>query len=91
MSKRTPKHPVDRGAPASKVVNKFDGISRFCRETGFKLGTVHRWLVKGHIDGKYHDTINAAAARLKIRINPLDYVELRKPEERPAQTEASPA
>lgn len=89
MPKPTPKHPIDRGAPASIVVGKFGGLAKFSKATGHPVGTVHRWLVKGYIDGKYHDGIRAAAGPLKVKLSPLDFVETRPPEKRGAQAEAA--
>jgi hypothetical protein len=69
------KHPIDRTKPASIIVEKFSGIKRFCEATGYKLGTVHRWLVKGYIDGKYHAHILGCAKAKRIKLGPIDFVD----------------
>jgi type I pantothenate kinase len=87
VAKNNPKRPIDRGAPASVVVAKFGGLSRFAAAIQKPPSTVHRWLVKGHIDGAYHAEIMAAA---KVpgslvegaRLVPLDFVDTRIPDDR---------
>ena len=54
MAKTNPKKPIDRAAPASVVAAKFGGLSRFSATIGKPPSTVHRWLVRGYIDGAYH-------------------------------------
>jgi type I pantothenate kinase len=83
------KKPIDRGAPASVVANKFGGLSRFSSAIGKSPSTVHRWLVKGHIDGAYHAEIMAAAQvpgnlAAGERLVPLDFIDTRSPEDRAA-------
>ena len=74
--------PIDRGAPASVVAGKFGGLSRFAMALGKSPSTVHRWLVKGHIDGRYHGEV-LRAARLPGNLIPgasldsLDFVDTR--------------
>jgi type I pantothenate kinase len=73
---------IDRAAPASVVAAKFGGLSRFAAAIGKSPSTVHRWLVKGHIDGSYHADILAAArepGRLVAgaSLAPLDFVDVR--------------
>ena len=87
MAKNNPKRPIDRGAPASVVVAKFGGLSRFAAAIQKPPSTVHRWLVKGHIDGAYHAEIMAAAkvpGNLVdgVRLVPLDFVDTRIPDDR---------
>lgn len=72
-----PKMPIDRGAPASVIADKFGGLIKFAQEIGRSGSTVHRWLVKGYIDNRYHDEVNAAAKRLNIKIKPTDYIDTR--------------
>jgi type I pantothenate kinase len=73
---------IDRTAPASVVAAKFGGLSRLAAAIGKSPSTVHRWLVKGHIDGSYHAEILAAArepGRLVAgaTLAPLDFVDVR--------------
>lgn len=73
---------IDRTAPASVVAAKFGGLSRLAAAIGKSPSTVHRWLVKGHIDGSYHAEILQAArqpGRLVqgAELVPLDFVDVR--------------
>ena len=82
MTRNDPKRPIDRGAPAAIIVAKFGGLSRFSAAIGKPPSTVHRWLVKGHIDGAYHAEIMAAAlAPGQLidgeRLAPLDFIDTR--------------
>ncbi len=86
MAKTNPKRPIDRGAPASVVAAKFGGLSRLSAAIGKPPSTVHRWLVKGHIDGAYHAEIMAAAqvpGNLVdgAKLVPLDFIDTRVPQE----------
>ena len=74
--------PIDRSAPASVVAAKFGGLSRFAAALGKSPSTVHRWLVKGHIDGGYQGEVMAAAAVPGnlvpgARLVPLDFIDMR--------------
>lgn len=81
--KRTnPKFPIDRGAPASVVADKFGGLKAFADALGLSMSTVHRWLVRGTIDGKHHAAIQDAAKRLNVRMKPADFVDTRPAEQR---------
>jgi type I pantothenate kinase len=84
-----PKRPIDRGAPAAMVAAKFGGLSRFSSAIGKSPSTVHRWLVRGHIDGAYHAEILEAAQRPGMllageKLVPLDFVDTRGAGETPA-------
>jgi len=86
VAKTNPKRPIDRGAPASVVAAKFGGLSRLSVAIGKPPSTVHRWLVKGHIDGAYHAEIMAAAqvpGNLVdgAKLVPLDFIDTRVPQE----------
>lgn len=87
MTRSNPKKPIDRGAPAAIVAAKFGGLSRFSAAIGKTPSSVHRWLVKGHIDGAYHAAIMVAAQRPGAlvdgeRLVPLDFIDTRPPEDR---------
>jgi type I pantothenate kinase len=87
VTRANPKQPIDRGAPASVIVTKFGGLSRFSAAIGKPPSTVHRWLVKGHIDGAYHGAIMVAAQQPGVladgeRLVPLDFIDTRSPEDR---------
>jgi type I pantothenate kinase len=84
VAKTNPKRPIDRGAPASVIAAKFGGLSRFSAAVGKPPSTVHRWLVKGHIDGAYHAEIMAAAQVPGnlidgAKLAPLDFIDARLP------------
>lgn len=81
---REPKQPIDRGAPASIIADKFGGLSAFCQALTeadpartYNPSTVHRWLVKGYIDPKYQPTIYRAAELRKVKIKAGDWLDLR--------------
>lgn len=87
MAKNNPKRPIDRGAPASVVAAKFGGLSRLAAAVRKPPSTVHRWLVKGYIDGAYHADILAAAQVPGNLVNdarlvPLDFIDTRIPDDR---------
>jgi type I pantothenate kinase len=87
VDQTTAKREIDRGAPAAVVIAKFGGLSRFSAAIGKPPSTVHRWLVKGHIDGAHHAAILAAAARADTLVTgetltPLDFVDTRAAEDR---------
>jgi type I pantothenate kinase len=87
VTQSNPKRPIDRGAPAAVVAAKFGGLSRFSAAIGKPPSTVHRWLVKGYIDGAYHAEI-IAAARVPgslvdgARLVPIDFIDTRRPDDR---------
>lgn len=82
MARALSRSRIDRDAPASVVAAKFGGLSRFAEAIGKSPSTVHRWLVKGHIDGSYHAGILHAAQQPGRLVNgamlePLDFVDVR--------------
>jgi len=102
MAARISKRPIDRGAPASVIASKFGGLSQFAAAIGKTPSTVHRWLVRGHIDGRYHPEILAAAQvpgnlAPGTTLAPIDFVDTRskggtarsRPIEPPLPVEAS--
>lgn len=71
---------VDPNKPASVVINRFGGLTRFCELTGFATSTAHGWTVSGYIPprrGKtlYHARILEVAERKGIALEPADFVE----------------
>lgn len=89
MTRSNPKRPIDRGAPAAIVAAKFGGLTRFSAAIGKPPSTVHRWLVKGFIDGTYYAEIMAAAQVPGTlvegaRLVPLDFIDTRRPDDRAA-------
>lgn len=86
---RNPKHPIDRGAPASVIAEKFGGVKAFTDalskvrvargDRPVSYGTTHRWMVKGSIDARHQPDVNAAAKAEGVKLKPLDYVDTRKP------------
>ncbi len=90
VTRSNPKRPIDRGAPAAIVVAKFGGLSRFSAAIGKPPSTVHRWLVKGHIDGAYHAEIMAAAQVRGNLVNgeklvPVDFIDVRSADDSGSQ------
>jgi len=81
-----PKNPIDRGAPASVIADKFGGLKAFATALDMAQSSVHRWLVKGTIDGKYHDAIMAAAKARAVRLKATDFVDTRPQEQRGPST-----
>ncbi len=84
MARSETKQPIDRSAPASVVAAKFGGLSRFSAAIGRPPSTVHRWLVRGYIDGAYHADILAAAQTPGnlvdgAKLIPLDFIDMRLP------------
>jgi type I pantothenate kinase len=82
VTRSNPKRPIDRGAPAAIVAAKFGGLSRLSAAIGKSPSTVHRWLVKGHIDGAYHAEIMAASQVPGTlvageKLAPLDFIDTR--------------
>ncbi len=80
MTRNTPKRPINRTAPASIVAAKFGGLSRFSAAIGKSPSTVHRWLVRGYIDGAYHtEILDAAQVPGNLvegeKLLPLDFVD----------------
>lgn len=72
---------VDESMPASIVINKFGGLSRFCEITGFAISTVHGWTVSGFVPNRkkngvsYQAYIMATAAEKGIELEPSDFFE----------------
>lgn len=71
---------VDRSKPASVVIDKFGGLSKFCQATGYALGTAHGWTVSGYIPAhrkgvSTHAHIMAVARANGITIAPGDFVD----------------
>lgn len=77
--RKNPVHPIDRGAPASVVADKFGGLTKLADALGMTAPGVHRWLRRGTIDGKYHAAILAAAKERGVRVKPADFVDTREP------------
>jgi type I pantothenate kinase len=89
VTRSNPKRPIDRGAPAAIVAAKFGGLTRFSAAIGKPPSTVHRWLVKGFIDGTHYAEIMAAAQVpgnlvAGARLVPLDFIDTRRPDDRAA-------
>ena len=75
--------------PAVSRAAKFGGLSRLANAIGKSPSTVHRWLVRGHIDGLYHGEVMAAAQVpgnlvAGAKLVPLDFVDARHAGAEPA-------
>jgi hypothetical protein len=71
---------VDRAKPASIVIDKFGGLTRFCELTGYPTSTAHGWMVSGYIPAhrKGHSThahILGVAQAEAIELAAGDFVE----------------
>lgn len=89
--RENPKRPIDRGAPASVIVNKFGGTNVLARALNRQSSTVHGWIVNGFIPPKYNDDVMAAANEAGVKLKPTDFVDTRTPEERAASATEQPA
>ena len=58
---------------ASRIVQKFGGISATAAATGFSKSTVQRWKESGHIHPRHNDRILAGALAHGIRLNGSDF------------------
>lgn len=75
---------VDPNKPASRVINKFGGLTRFCQLTGFATSTAHGWTLRGYIPPhgrgddrsvSYHVRIMEIAAENKIELSATDFID----------------
>lgn len=71
---------VDRSKPASRVIDAFGGLTRFCELTGYASSTAHGWTVSGYIPAhrkgqSIHGHILAVAGREGVKIEPGDFVD----------------
>lgn len=71
---------VDPAKPASVVINRFGGLTRFCELTGYPSSTAHGWTVSGYIPAQrkghsVHAHILAVAAAERIAVEASDFVE----------------
>lgn len=65
---------VDPRMPASIVVSKFGGLSRFCEWTGYKSSTVWNWLVKGYVPADRQTHVLDMAKLHGVEVDPADFV-----------------
>jgi hypothetical protein len=75
---------VDQTKPASIVINKFGGLTKFCQLTGFPTSTAHAWTIRGYIPPhgrgdqrsiSYHAQILAVARENNIPLSGTDFVD----------------
>jgi len=71
---------VDPAKPASRVINAFGGLTRFCELTGYPTSTAHGWTVSGYIPPhrrghSVHAHILAIAVREKVELEAADFVD----------------
>lgn len=74
---------IDRTKPASVVIDKFGGLTRFCTATGYGISTAHSWIRRGFIppvlrtmpDRSVHQHIIAVGRTMRIIVKPADFVE----------------
>jgi hypothetical protein len=86
--RRNPIKPIDRGAPASVIANKFGGTVAFANALGRNPSTVHGWIVKGFIPPELNAAVMKAAAEAepKVKLKPLDFVDTRTDDEKAEAT-----
>lgn len=68
---------LDEKSPAVIVIDKFGGLTAFCKWTDFSPSTVHGWMVKGLIPQEYWRWILDCAARAKVRVTYKDFIDKR--------------
>lgn len=65
---------VDPRMPASIVVSKFGGLTRFCEWTGYKTSTVWNWMARGYIPADRQTHVLEMAKLHGVAVDPLDFV-----------------
>lgn len=72
---------VDPAKPAAIVINsRFNGLTHFCKLTGYPTSTAHGWLTSGYIPAhrkgaSIHSHILSVAAENAIELAAADFVE----------------
>lgn len=71
---------VDPDKPASRVINCFGGLTRFCELTGYPTSTAHGWTVSGYIPAQrkgqsVHKHILFVAGAEGIKLAAADFVD----------------
>lgn len=72
---------IDRAMPASRIVDKFGGLTRFCQICDFPTSTVHSWVRRGLVPAQMRDGFSYAAwimrcgEREGIEITAEDFIE----------------
>lgn len=65
---------IDRTAPASIVIEKFGGLTRFCELTAVPTSTAHSWAEVGLIPARRQAHILQVAATHSVPVTPPDFV-----------------
>jgi hypothetical protein len=60
--------------PASVVVTRFGGLTRFCEWTGFPTSTVWNWMAKGYIPAERQPHVLERAERHGVELEAADFV-----------------
>jgi hypothetical protein len=71
---------VDPNKPASVVIDRFGGLTRFCALTGYPTSTAHGWTVSGYIPAhrkgvSIHTHILGIAEKEGVPLLPAHFVE----------------
>ncbi len=66
---------INPEAPATKIIQKFGGLTQFCTATRFANSTVHSWQIKGLIPQEHWKHIVHAATIRIIHLGPDDFIE----------------
>lgn len=65
---------INPSMPASVVVVKFGGLTRFCQLTGYRTSTVWDWMRKGYIPANRQPHVLEMARLYGIELQPGDFV-----------------
>lgn len=65
---------IDPRMPASVVMMKFGGLTRFCDWTGFKTSTAWDWQRKGYIPAERQPHVMERALAHGVELDPADFV-----------------
>jgi hypothetical protein len=60
--------------PASRIVERFGGLARFCEWTGYKRSTVWNWLLRGFIPADRQPHVLESARLHGVEIAAADFV-----------------
>lgn len=65
---------VDPTLPASRIIDLFGGLTRFCQETKVPTSTAWSWAEKGFIPTDWQGHVRFHAKRLRIALPPQMFV-----------------
>lgn len=65
---------INPSMPASVVISRFGGLTRFCQLTGYKTSTVWDWMAKGFIPADRQTHVLEMARLYELPLEPADFV-----------------